>query len=80
MTRKEITKLFQRFLITFACTLPFLIGLGFLLYQKVSDFVMVVIFVVIAGGVLAVEEWIHYKRRQKRQMLREQESKNGKTK
>ena len=80
MTRKEITKLFQRFLITFACTLPFLIGLGFLLSGKVSDFVMVVIFVVVAGGVLAVEEWIHYKRRQKRQMLREQESKNGKTK
>ena len=75
MTKKEITKLFQRFLITFLCTLPFLIGLGFLLYQKVSDFVMVTIFVVFAGGVLAVEEWIHFKRWKKRQMLRAEEEK-----
>ena len=75
MTRKEVTKLFQRFLITFLCTLPFLIAIGFLLYQKVSDFVMIIIFVVIAGGVLAIEEWIHYKRWKKRQELREKELK-----
>ena len=75
MTRKEITDLFKRFLITFLCTLPFLIGLGFLVYGKVSDFVMIVLFVVVAGGVLALEEWIHYKRWKNRQMLREEESK-----
>ena len=67
MTRKEITQLFTRFLITFACMLPVLFGIGFLLKNKVSDFVMVVIFVVVAGTAVAIEELY-----QKRQMLKQQ--------
>jgi len=72
MTRKEITQLFTRFLITFACMLPVLFGIGFLLKNKVSDFVMVVIFVVVAGTAVAIEELIHFKLYQKRQMLKQQ--------
>ena len=75
MTRKEITKLFQRFLITTLILLPFLILLGFLLANKVNDFVMIVMFVVIIGGVFALEELIHYKRYQKREKLKEEQSK-----
>jgi preprotein translocase subunit SecF len=73
MTRKDVTNLFKRFLITFACTLPLLIALGFLLTNKVSDFVMIVIFVVIAGAVLAIEEYIHYKLYKKRERLKEEQ-------
>lgn len=73
MTRKEVTKLFKRFLITFLCSLPFLIGLGFLLYEKVSDFVMITIFVVLAGLIFGVEELIHFTAFKKRQLLKEQE-------
>ena len=73
MTRKDATKLFLRFLITFVCTLPVLIVLGFLLTNKVSDFVMITIFVVISGGVLAVEELVHFRLRQKRELLKQNE-------
>ena len=79
MTRKEISQIFKRFLITFACMLPIFIGLGFLLSGKVSDAVMIVIFVVVGGLGFAIEEYIHFKRYQKRQELREKEGrKNGK--
>lgn len=71
MTRKEITDLFVRFLITFCLMLPFFIGIGFLLQDKVSDFVMVTIFVVLCGIVLSIEEYIHYKNFQKRKLLKE---------
>ena len=72
MTRKEITKLFVRFLITFAFSLVILIPLGLLLENKMSDFVMVVMFVVIAGGIFALEEYLHFKAYQKRQRLKEE--------
>ena len=72
MTRKEITKLFVRFLITFACMLVVLIPIGILLEKKVSDFVMIVIFVTIAGGALAIEEYVHFKLLKRRERLKEQ--------
>lgn len=75
MTRKDISKLFKRFLITFLCSLPVLIALGFLLTNKVSDFVMIVIFVVIAGGAFAVEELVHFKLYQKRERLKQEQLK-----
>ena len=77
MTRKEVTGIFKRFLITFACLAPVLIGLGFLLNGKVSDIVMVVIFVVVAGLGIAIEELVHFKLYQRRQILKEKE-KEGK--
>ena len=80
MTRKDATKLFIRFLIVFACVLPVLIVIGLLLTDKISDFVMVIIFVVIAGGVLAIEELIHFKLRQKREMLKQNEIEMNKKK
>ena len=80
MTRKDATKLFIRFLIVFACVLPVLIVIGLLLTDKISDFVMVTIFVVIAGGVLAIEELIHFKLRQKREMLKQNEIEMNKKK
>ena len=72
MTRKDIAGLFKRFLITFGCSLPVLLSIGFLLKGKVSDFVMIVLYVTIAGTILAIEELIHYKRKQKRELLKEQ--------
>lgn len=72
MTRKDIAGLFKRFLITFGCSLPVLLFIGFLLKGKVSDFVMIVLYVTIAGTILAIEELIHYKRKQKRELLKEQ--------
>ena len=80
MNRKDITSLYKRFLITFLCTLPALIGLGFLLESKVSGFVMVLIFVVVAGTVVAIEEYIHYKRKKRREMLKEQYKQNKENK
>ena len=80
MTRKDATKLFIRFLIVFACTLPVLIPIGLLLTNKISDFVMVTIFVVIAGGAFAVEELIHFKLRQRRELLKQTEAKKQKRK
>ena len=77
MTRKEIAKLFIRFLITFACMIPLFIGRGFLLSGKVSDFVMTTIFVVLGGAGVAVEEFIHFKRVQKREELKNKEGKNN---
>lgn len=77
MTRKEVTGIFKRFLITFACMLPALIGLGFLIRGKISDVVMIVIFVVIAGAGIAIEELIHFKLYQKRQKLKEEKQKEG---
>ena len=79
MTRKDISKLFIRFLITFACCLPFLIFIGYLLTDKVSDFVMVMVFVAISGVVIAFEELIHFKLYQRRQILKaeEKEKNNG---
>ena len=61
MNRKDITKLFVRFLITFMCCLPVLIALGFLLEGKISDIVEIIIFAIIAGVVFALEEYIHLK-------------------
>ncbi|HAJ77486.1 MAG TPA: hypothetical protein DCO89_00255 [Clostridiales bacterium] len=81
MTRKDATKLFIRFLITFAFMLPALIALGLLLTNKVSNFVMIVMFVVIAGGIFAIEELIYFKLRQKRELLKQNElEKNKKNK
>ena len=61
MNRKDVTNLFVRFLVTFACCLPVLIPLGFLLSGKVLDIVMIIIFVLVAGIVFALEEYIHLK-------------------
>ena len=71
MTRKDVAKLLIRLLITFACMLPVLILIGYFLYGKISDVVMIVIFVVLCGGVFALEELVHYKLYQKRQALKE---------
>ena len=76
MTRKDITGVYKRFLITFLCMLPVLIGLGFLLDGKVSDVVMIIIYVVVAGAVVAIEEYIHFKRKKRREMLKEQNAQN----
>ena len=80
MTRKDVSGIFKRFLITFACMLPILIGLGFLLNGKISDAVMIVIFVVVAGAGIAIEELIHFKLYQKRQRLKKERegTKDGK--
>lgn len=72
MTRKDIAKLLIRLLITFACMLPIFILLGYLLYGKISDVVMIIIYVVLGGGIYALEELVHYKVYQKRQELKEQ--------
>ena len=71
MNRKDITQLFKRFLITFACSLPLLILVGVLLDSKVSDFVMVVVFVAVAGVIIAAEELIFRKLYLKRKQQRE---------
>ena len=67
MNRKDVSKLFKRFLITFACSLPLLILVGILIDGKVSDFVMVTVFVAIAGVVLGAEELLYRKYASKRQ-------------
>ena len=76
MNRKDVSKLFKRFLITFACSLPLLILVGIFIEGKVSDFVMVTIFVVLAGIVLALEELLYRKFASKRQQ-KVNESKDG---
>ena len=79
MTKKELTSLFKRFLITFVCCLPLFFVIGFLLQGKISDVVMVVIFVTLGGLVFALEEYISYIRRKKREQLK-QDLKNNKNK
>lgn len=72
MTRKEIAKLFKRFLITFACLLPIFIGIGLLLNGKIQNWIMVFIFVTVGGLTLALEEYIHRKNMLDRQQKKEQ--------
>lgn len=76
MNKKEITKTALRYLITFLCVAPFLIGLGLLLENKISDFVMIVMFAVLAGGVIVIEEIIHSKLYQRRQRIKEERKAN----
>jgi zinc transporter ZupT len=64
MTRKDVVKLIKRFLITFLCTLPLLVLIGYLLIGKISNALMTFIFVVIAGGVFFLEEVIRYQKKQ----------------
>lgn len=65
MTRKDIVKVFKRFIITFLCTFPFLLIVGYFLNEKINDALMVFMFVVIAGGVFFLEEVIHQKIKEK---------------
>lgn len=76
MTRKDIAKMFKRFFITFACMLPIFILLGYLLNGRVSNFVMIVIFVVVGGAGYALEELISYNAYQKREQKKEENLKN----
>lgn len=79
MTRKDIANLYKRFFITFACLLPIFIVLGILLGDKIQSWILIVIYVTIGGGVLALEEFIHHKKYMERQAKKEQmEMKNGK--
>ena len=71
MTRKDIFQLIKRFLLTFLCCVPVLLLIGYLLQGKVQSWIMVTIFVVVAGGVLAIEEYIVYARRKKREKIKE---------
>ena len=71
MTRRDITKLFKRFFMTFFCCVPIFLGIGFLLNGKIQPWIMTAIFVVIGGGVLAIEEYVHYKRVQKREQIKQ---------
>lgn len=78
MTRKSIAELFKRFLLTFVCMLPIFIVVGILLQNKVSDVVMTIIFVVLGGAGVALEELIHFKRVEKREQMKREIEKNGK--
>ena len=77
MTRKDIAKMLIRLLITFACMLPIFVLIGYLLYEKISDIVMMIIVVVLGGAAFALEELVHYKIYQKRQALKEQARQGG---
>ena len=79
MNKKEITKTALRYLITFLCTAPFLVGLGLLLENKIADIVMIIMFAVIAGGVIVIEELIHSKLYQRRQKIKEARKANFKS-
>lgn len=72
MNKKEITKTALRYLITFLCVAPFLIWLGLTLEKKVSDFVMIIMFAVLAGGAILIEELIHAKLYNRRKRIKEQ--------
>lgn len=58
--------------------LPIFIGIGFLLQDKVSDAVMIIIFVTIGGAGIALEEYISYNRRKKREEQKEKQKKGDK--
>ena len=72
MNKREITKTALRYLITFLCVAPFLIWLGLTLEKKVSDFVMIIMFAVMAGGIIVLEEVIYSKLYKRRQRIKEE--------
>ena len=72
MSRKDIIKLFLRFLITFACSVPLLLLIGYFISGKVHDVVEVIIYVAVAGAVLALEEFIRFKLKQRREKLKKE--------
>lgn len=72
MTRKDIFGLIKRFLLTFLCCVPVLLVIGYFLQGKVQSWIMVTIFVVVAGAVLAIEEYIVYTRRKKREKIKQE--------
>ncbi|MGN1212721.1 MAG: hypothetical protein ACI4TZ_01645 [Christensenellales bacterium] len=72
MTRKDIASLFKRFFITFFCCVPIFLVIGYFLEKKMQDWILTFIFIVIGGSVFALEELIHFKRRQKRELLKQE--------
>lgn len=72
MTRKDIASLFKRFFITFFCCVPIFLVIGYFLEKKMQDWILTFIFIVIGGSIFAFEELIHFKRRQKRELLKQE--------
>ena len=72
MTRKDIFQLYKRFFITFFCCSPVFIILGYLLKDKIKNWILGFVFVVLGGLIFALEEWIHFKSKQKRLQLKQQ--------
>lgn len=72
MNRRDIAQLFKRFFITFMCSVPLFLALGFLLENKISNIVMIIVLVILGGAIFAIEEWIAFKQIQKRKKLKEQ--------
>ena len=72
MTRRDITKLFKRFFITFFCCVPIFLIVGFLLENKIQSYILTIIFVVIGGAIFAMEELIYFKAKQKREKLKDE--------
>ena len=72
MTRKDIASLFKRFFITFFCCVPIFLVIGYFLEKKIQDWILTFIFIVIGGSIFALEELIHFKRRQKREFLKQE--------
>ena len=66
MTRKDVTKLFARFLVVFAVCSPIFVLIDSLLDGKIDAVIEVIVFVVIGGVVLFLEEFLHVKALKKR--------------
>ena len=66
MTRKDVTKLFARFLVVFAVCIPIFVLIGSLLDGKIDAVIEVIVFVVIGGVAFFLEEFLHVKAFKKR--------------
>lgn len=67
MTRKDIVNLMKRFFLTFLACIPIFVGLHFLLTNKIADWLVIIIFMTVAGSIFALEEYIRFKNKAKRE-------------
>ena len=72
MTKKEFVKIFKRFFITFLICLPIFVLIGVFLTGKISNFLIILMYVVIGAVAFVIEELWWAKHQKKLEQRREE--------
>lgn len=80
MTKKEFVKVFKRFFITFLICLPLLVLVGVFLTGKISNALIIFLYVLIGALAFVLEELWWSKHQKKLEQVREESRKKRKLK